>query len=72
MDFNVFPNPVQNVLTIVSQGNDLDTIHIYNAVGTLISTLNPMGSVATLDISDWSAGYYVLRIGKINKTIVKL
>ncbi|MDP4730535.1 MAG: choice-of-anchor I family protein [Flavobacteriales bacterium] len=72
MDFNVFPNPVQNVLTIVSQGNDLDAIHIYNAVGTLISTFNPMGSVATLDISDWSAGYYVVRIGQTSKTIVKL
>ena len=72
MDFNVFPNPVQNVLSIASQGNDLDAIHIYNAVGTLISTLNPMGSVATLDISDWSAGYYVVRIGQTSKTIVKL
>ncbi|MFM2226977.1 MAG: hypothetical protein RL664_320 [Bacteroidota bacterium] len=71
-DFNVFPNPVQNVLTIASQGNDLETIHIYNAVGTLITTFNPMGSVTTLDISDWPAGYYVLRIGQINKTIVKV
>jgi hypothetical protein len=71
-DFNVFPNPVQNVLTIASLGNDLDTIYIYNAVGSLITTLTPMRSIATLDIADWSSGYYVLRIGQINKTIVKL
>ena len=71
-DFNVFPNPVQNVLTIASQGNALDTIHIYNAVGTLISTWNSMGSVATIDVSDWSAGYYVVRFGQTSKTIVKL
>jgi len=72
MDFNLFPNPVQHVLTIASQGKDLDAIHIYNAVGTLVSTLNPIGSVATLDTSDWSAGYYVVRIGQIHNTIIKL
>ena len=71
-DFNVFPNPVQNVLTITSQGNELDSIHIYNAVGTLISALNPLGLSIIIDISEWSAGYYVVRVGQTSKTVVKL
>jgi hypothetical protein len=71
-NYKIFPNPVRDVLTITVQGNELDTIYIYNGVGSLINSLNPTGSIVTIDMTDFSAGYYIVRIGQVNTTIVKL
>lgn len=72
IEYTLYPNPVENQLTIASSNKDLGVVFIYNSVGMLVTSINPTGSTTVVDMSQWSAGYYVVRVGEMNKTIVKL
>ncbi len=59
LNINVYPNPVQNFVTIDNvQGA---TITIYNMVGELVQTINANENSIKIDLTDYVAGAYIVR-----------
>jgi hypothetical protein len=57
----IYPNPASNVLNIEGLSNTKDlTVGIYNIIGQQI--MNPTLSQSSIDVSNLSAGIYVLRV----------
>lgn len=69
----LYPNPVSNTLYISSSNQKIENIAIYNLLGSLVK--NSVGNTESIDLSDLSAGNYVVRVntnqGTINKIIIK-
>jgi len=70
--FNLFPNPTAEKITISRASSEATTVELFNSVGALIHTSNLFGSQAIIDVSVFPAGYYVVRVGGMSKTFVKL
>lgn len=75
---SIFPNPAQNVLNISNRSNiSLVSAQVYNIEGRLLQTvdLSDMGTEASLDVSPYAAGVYVVNItgveGSVSKRFVK-
>lgn len=71
LEYTLYPNPVENQLTISFIKSDLGSVFIYNSVGMLVASLNPNDSTLVVDMSQWSAGFYMVRFGQLNRTIIK-
>lgn len=69
--FNLFPNPASDQLTISWTEQDERNIEIYNGIGELVQAERVFGTINTVDVSSFTAGYYIVRIGGIRKTFVK-
>jgi PKD repeat protein/C1A family cysteine protease len=74
--FKVYPNPADNFINIELLDKPSDKIEIFNAIGELVYELNPESNSIKVDVSDFSAGIYLLKIefdGKIEqqKVIIK-
>jgi len=70
--FNVYPNPATDRITLSLTSTDFNTLEIFNSLGALVHTFNVFGSLAILDVSAFSAGYYVVRLNGLTQTFVKL
>lgn len=61
--YKIYPNPADELLTI--EGEDLQTVKIYNTLGQEISTLTPVTQILNgqiqIDISALSPGFYFVR-----------
>ena len=57
----VFPNPVQDILTITSKGN-LTSIQLLDVQGRLIATYLENEEKATINLSDKASGVYFVKI----------
>ena len=57
----VYPNPVNNELTIESQG-DINQIEVYNITGQLLQTVNPKSSVVKINFSTYVQGVYLVKV----------
>lgn len=70
-DFTMVPNPAKNKITISAKQNTIKTIEIFNLLGQEVKNLNfnPTDS-KVIDISDLSAGMYVVNINQ--HTITRL
>ena len=70
--FNIYPNPVENQLTIESDVK-IETINIYDTYGRLMSTND--GQQTTVNVSDLNSGVYFVRImtdnGEVSKLFIK-
>jgi len=68
----VYPNPVENQLTIVAKG--LQRIAVYNAMGQLIDTKEMTEDQCVLSVGNYKAGFYMLQIvttdGVVTKNVV--
>lgn len=56
-DINIYPNPVQNFLTV----ENLDSVKemaIYNIAGQKVIEMNVLGSSVTVDMRDFTSGVY--------------
>jgi hypothetical protein len=62
-DYNIYPNPVNDVLTIESW-NEIERIEIYDLQGKLIIGYNKISN--QLDLSELKTGQYLLRIQNKN------
>ncbi len=74
LEFNIFPNPATDYLTIY-QGNNLCDIHvnIYDQLGKHIRTFNDIASGQTIDISFLDSGLYIMKCdSETNSTNIKL
>ncbi|KIX21113.1 hypothetical protein SY27_10125 [Flavobacterium sp. 316] len=68
-DFNLFPNPVQNMLNINVYDNRAVTFSIYNLVGQKVKSGNNIES--GIDVSKLSSGMYIVEVNDGQKTISK-
>ncbi|MBT5089610.1 MAG: T9SS type A sorting domain-containing protein [Flavobacteriales bacterium] len=64
-EFNIYPHPVKNVLTIVG---DYSSADIYDVFGKLVLTSETQ---KTIDVSTLSNGVYLVNINSENSTTVK-
>lgn len=71
---SVFPNPVNNILTIVAKGYEIEDFKIYDVQGQLVKLGNkekPITSENTIDVSDLKDGIYYITIkGNSNKGVI--
>jgi uncharacterized repeat protein (TIGR01451 family) len=66
---SAYPNPVKSELTISS---DIEgDIFVYGLDGKLFTTLTPESGSATIDISEWPDGIYLVRCGAEYCKVVK-
>jgi hypothetical protein len=58
LDFNLYPNPTTDVINVNSK-TAISNVKVYNILGKLVKDVN---KESRIDISDLSAGYYVVKI----------
>ncbi|TCN55544.1 T9SS C-terminal target domain-containing protein [Flavobacterium circumlabens] len=62
--FNIYPNPVKDVLNIISIKNDatIKSIAVYDVLGQLVIAVPNAADVSTIDVSKLRTGNYFLKI----------
>jgi len=65
---NIYPNPVNNILTI--EGENISNVQILNINGKVVRTINNVNSKTTIDVSSLTQGIYFVKIG--NSKVQKL
>ncbi|MFI1770232.1 T9SS type A sorting domain-containing protein [Thalassobellus citreus] len=70
---DIYPNPTSSLIYIKSQNSPVLKIEIFNSLGQSIKTIE--NKFETIDISDLSNGFYIMKIdskfGTLNKRIIK-
>jgi len=67
----IYPNPVQNQLTISGELS-LYQIEILNSLGQVYQTINPNGSVYTINILSLPSGLYFVKVSNTDNNLVKV
>ena len=67
---SVYPNPTSGNVNIVAFG--INHITVMNTLGQVVYEGNADGNTATLDLTQYQAGVYVVRVATENSEIVKL
>ena len=68
-NFEIYPNPVDDVLYIKSD-NNIKEVNIYNIVGIKVATVSSQQSAISVDISGLSSGVYFVEVdGKTFRVI---
>ena len=65
----LYPNPVSNVLSIVSDEN-IRKIEIFTITGTMV--YQQEGMIRNLDMSQWSRGSYLVKVTTAQSEIIKM
>jgi len=65
------PNPVRNMLTINRPETDKVMVEIYNNFGVLQQTSVSYDNEINIDISDYSAGFYLIRLNDFKTSATK-
>ncbi len=61
--FNVYPNPVHDVLNIATKDAiEITSINIYNTLGQLVLVIPNAKEIKTVDVSSLSSGNYFIKI----------
>ena len=66
-DYNIYPNPVDDILTIFSSNNTISYIEIFDILGEKVYSQTYDNN--TIDISSFSKGSYMLKVYDTNKQI---
>lgn len=61
-DFNVYPNPTQNVWNVKTNNQEINTIQVFDIQGREVLAIEPKTSNAVIDASSLPAGLYFARI----------
>lgn len=67
---SVYPNPTTDNVNILAPG--INHVTVMNAIGQVIYESNADGNMATLDMSQYQTGVYMVRVTTENGQIVKL
>ncbi|TGD59850.1 T9SS type A sorting domain-containing protein [Flavobacterium humi] len=60
--FNVYPNPVHDVLTISAKETiEISSISIYNTIGQLVMVIPNAKNIKTVDVSGLAPGNYFIK-----------
>ena len=65
-DYNVYPNPVDDILTIFSSNNSISYIEIFDILGKKIYNHT---YTDTIDVSSFPEGLYILKLYDANKQV---
>ena len=65
-DFNYYPNPSNDFLTIDSKKENITFINIYSISGNLIDKIHINNIVAKIDLKNYSSGFYIFEINTNN------
>jgi len=68
---SVFPNPASDYLQIEQSEANISHIEIINLQGQVIKSQRILGNQSTLDLSNVSAGVYILKIYTNSGFVVK-
>jgi hypothetical protein len=69
--FEIFPNPVQDKLTIATGNNELANCKIYDMQGRLILTSGSFLNAASIDFKNLSSNTYLIQLEQGNTTTTK-
>ena len=58
--YNVFPNPVKDILTI--SGEDMKQVTVYNALGQIVKSVNCNDNTVQINVSDLRNGMYFVNV----------
>ncbi|MBQ8222663.1 MAG: Omp28-related outer membrane protein [Bacteroidales bacterium] len=58
--YNVFPNPVKDVLTV--KGENMSQVVIYNSIGQLVETINTNDNEVKVNVSAYQNGMYFINV----------
>lgn len=64
----VYPNPANGSVR-VEAGNGIESINVYNVLGTLVETVNANGKTVNVNLSNYSDGVYFFSIRQNNGTV---
>lgn len=67
---SIYPNPTTDNVNILAPG--INHVTVMNAIGQVIYESNAEGNMATLDMSQYQTGVYMVRVTTENGQIVKL
>ncbi len=62
---SVFPNPTSGMLNVTSN-EEIDSIEIFNSVGTTVVSNNVAGNSSAIDMSNLPNGMYFVRVSTLN------
>jgi hypothetical protein len=69
-ELNIYPNPFNNKITVVS-GGIKQSIQIFNVLGTLLYNSTIEDSKAEIELSQQPSGIYFIKIGSEIKKVIK-
>lgn len=58
--YNIFPNPVKDVLTV--KGENMKQVVIYNSVGQMVETINAESDEVRVNVSTYNNGMYLINV----------
>ena len=58
--YNIFPNPVKDVLTV--KGENMKQVVIYNSVGQMVETINAESDEVRVNVSAYNNGMYFINV----------
>ena len=58
--YNVYPNPVKDVLTI--SGEDMKQVTVYNALGQMVKSINCNDNTVQINVNDLQNGMYFVNV----------
>lgn len=58
--YNVYPNPVKDVLTV--EGQDIEQVDVFNTMGQLVKTVKCNDNIVNVNVSDLQNGMYVVNV----------
>ena len=60
--FNIYPNPVNNILTISYENANPVHVEIFNAIGKMIQSFEISQQKTEIDVASFSSGIYLIRL----------
>lgn len=66
----LFPNPSREMITIITQSDNPDSIQIYNAIGALVYNSSQSNQIEKLNISSWPRGIYYVKSNQQTKKLI--
>ena len=70
MAFNVYPNPANDVVFVETASN-IEAVSIYNIIGVMIYSEEGAMNNVQINVADFSAGVYVMKVRTENGEVVK-
>ncbi len=61
IDVTLYPNPVEDILTITSQ-EEITELRIFNQLGQEVKIIEPLQSSFEIDLSDLATGIYIVKM----------
>ena len=69
-EFNIYPNPAKDILTI--KGQNISTVEIMDINGKIVKTINNASNGTTVNVSSLTQGIYFVKMGNKVQKLVKL